>query len=262
MQPLEILRFTYGPFAENTYVVVGPSGRRAMVVDPGIGSEPVWDVVRDRGLAVELILNTHGHLDHVAGNAFFKRVSGAPIAIHAADRPMLSHVAKQGAMFGLSVEDSPPADLELVEGVGLDFDGATWDVLHTPGHTPGGVCLRLGGQMLDLLLACAQGDISQTRVNWADDHALSVVMAAAGYPGNHVKGEVITLPEITDPKLQIFHAGTAGNDGNLVSSGGRVLNITARGENLQEAHKRAYECIAKVNWPGGFYRKDIGWRAL
>ena len=148
MQPLEILRFTYGPFAENTYVVVGPSGRRAMVVDPGIGSEPVWDAVRERGLSVELILNTHGHLDHVAGNAFFKRTTGAPIAIHVADVPFLGNVSVQASMYGLRAEDSPPADLDLVEGVGLEFDGVTFDVIHTPGHTPGGVCLRRGTQML------------------------------------------------------------------------------------------------------------------
>ena len=144
MQPLEILRFTYGPFAENTYVVVGPSGRRAMIVDPGIGSEPVWDVVRDRGLSVELILNTHGHLDHVACNAFFKRETGAPIAIHPADLPFLHNVSKQASLYGLSVEDSPPADRDLVEGVSLEFDGVTFDVVHTPGHTPGGICLRRG----------------------------------------------------------------------------------------------------------------------
>ena len=148
MQPLEILRFTYGPFAENTYVVVGPSGRRAMVVDPGIGSEPVWDALRERGLSVELILNTHGHLDHVACNAFFKRTTGAPIAIHAADLPLLRAVSVQASLYGLRAEDSPPADHDLVEGVGLDFDGVTFDVIHTPGHTPGGVCVRRGNQML------------------------------------------------------------------------------------------------------------------
>jgi len=171
MQPLEILRFTYGPFAENTYVVVGLSGRRAMIVDPGIGSEPVWDVLRDRGLSVELILNTHGHLDHVAGNAFFKRETGAPIAIHPADRPFLQSVRKQGAMYGLSVEDSPPADCDLVDGVSLEFDGAMFDVIHTPGHTPGGVCLRRGVQMLvgDTLFA---GSVGRTDLPGGDWDAL------------------------------------------------------------------------------------------
>jgi glyoxylase-like metal-dependent hydrolase (beta-lactamase superfamily II) len=171
MRPLEILRFTYGPFAENTYVVVGASGRRAMVVDPGIGSEPVADVVATRGLSVELILNTHGHLDHVAGNAFFKRTTGAPIAIHAADQPFLRNVGLQASMYGLSAEDSPPADIELVGGRGLEFDGETFDVIHTPGHTPGGVCLRRGGQMLvgDTLFA---GSVGRTDLPGGDWDAL------------------------------------------------------------------------------------------
>jgi glyoxylase-like metal-dependent hydrolase (beta-lactamase superfamily II) len=171
MQPLEILRFTYGPFAENTYVVVGPSGRRAMVVDPGIDSEPVLDAVRQRGLTVALILNTHGHLDHVACNAFFKRETGAPIAIHAADLPFLRNVSRQASLYGLSAEDSPPAELELVEGVELPFDGATFDVIHTPGHTPGGVCVRRGDQMLvgDTLFS---GSVGRTDLPGGDWNAL------------------------------------------------------------------------------------------
>ena len=148
MQALEILHFTYGPFAENTYVVVGPSGRQAMLVDPGLESEPLGDVLAERGLAIGLIVNTHGHLDHVAGNAHFKRKSGAPIAIHAADRAMLGSVSAYASIFGLTAENSPPADLELVEGQGLDFDGVTFEVIHTPGHSPGGVCLRRGNQMI------------------------------------------------------------------------------------------------------------------
>lgn len=148
MKPLEILRFTYGPFAENTYVVVHPAGKRAMLVDPGIGSEPVLDVIRERGLAVSLIVNTHGHLDHVACNAFFKKETGAPIAIHAADRPLLRNVSSYASMFGLTAQNSPPADIELSEGVALEFDGVPFDVIHTPGHTPGGVCLRHVDQML------------------------------------------------------------------------------------------------------------------
>ncbi|MCF6306203.1 MAG: phosphoribosylamine--glycine ligase, partial [Rhodobacteraceae bacterium] len=65
-----------------------------------------------------------------------------------------------------------------------------------------------------------------------------------------------------DPKAQIFHAGTKTNNGKITANGGRVLNITARGESLQEAQTRAYDLIEKINWPSGFYRKDIGWRAL
>jgi len=213
MQPLEILRFTYGPFAENTYVVVGPSGRRAMVVDPGIGSEPIWDVVRGRGLSVELILNTHGHLDHVACNAFFKRTTGAPIAIHAADQRFLSSVSVQASMFGLRAEDSPPADLELVEGVGLEFDGVTFDVIHTPGHTPGGVCLRRGGQMLvgDTLFSGSVGRTDLPGGDW-DTLVASIrgklfllpddVLCLPGHEGETTIGrERLTNPFVGDAAL-------------------------------------------------------------
>ena len=184
MQSLEILRFTYGPFAENTYVVVGPSGRSAMLVDPGIGSEPVGDALEERGLSVELIVNTHGHLDHVAGNAFFKRLTGAPIAIHAADLPFLRNVTAQAAMYGLTAEDSPEPDVALVDGVGLTFDGATFDVIHTPGHSPGGVCLRRGDQMLvgDTLF---RGSVGRTDLPGGDWDTL---LAA-------VRGKLFLLPD-------------------------------------------------------------------
>jgi hydroxyacylglutathione hydrolase len=148
MEPLPILRFTYGPFAENTYVVIGRSGREAMIVDPGMDAEPVLEEVAARGLTVTLLLNTHGHLDHVAGNAAFKRATSAPLAIHPADLPLLRLVQRQAALYGLEAEASPEPDLLLAEGVPLTFDGDAFDVIHTPGHTPGGVCLRLRDQMI------------------------------------------------------------------------------------------------------------------
>jgi hydroxyacylglutathione hydrolase len=184
MQPLPILRFTYGPFAENTYVVVGGSGRRAMLVDPGFGSEPVWDAIVARGLTIELILNTHGHLDHVAGNAHFKRKSGAPIALHPADKPFLDNVRTQASMYGLTAEDSPPADIELAEGSPLTFDGAEFDVIHTPGHTPGGVCLRRGRQMIvgDTLFC---GSVGRTDLPGGDWDALLA----------SIRGKLFALPD-------------------------------------------------------------------
>jgi len=124
--------------------------------------------------------------------------------------------------------------------------------------------LRLGAQVLDALLACASGQLAEARVNWADDHALTVVYAANGYPGAYEKGQVIGGLEGLNEgsKLHVFHAGTASNDGDILSNGGRVLAITARGDTLAEAHKQAYDAIEKIDWDGGFYRKDIGWRAL
>jgi len=124
--------------------------------------------------------------------------------------------------------------------------------------------MRLGAQALDLLLACAEGRLDQAQVNWADDHALTVVMAAKGYPGAYEKGSEIRglerCPE--DSRHMVFHAGTAEREGRILANGGRVLNITARGDTLQDARNRAYAMIDHLRWPEGFCRSDIGWRAL
>jgi phosphoribosylamine--glycine ligase len=124
--------------------------------------------------------------------------------------------------------------------------------------------MRLGAQALDLMLACAEGRLAEARVNWADDHALTVVMAANGYPGAYAKGSQIRgleeLPE--DSRHMVFHAGTAARDAGIIATGGRVLNVTARGNTLQEARDWAYAMVDQIDWPGGFCRRDIGWRAL
>ncbi|SLN31392.1 Phosphoribosylamine--glycine ligase [Aquimixticola soesokkakensis] len=124
--------------------------------------------------------------------------------------------------------------------------------------------LRLGAQALDLLQACAEGRLDTVQANWADDHAITVVMAAKGYPGPYAKGTEIKgladLPE--DSANMVFHAGTAKKDGVLVANGGRVLNVTARGDTLAQARARAYAMVDQIDWPEGFNRKDIGWRAL
>ncbi|MBI1171263.1 phosphoribosylamine--glycine ligase [bacterium] len=124
--------------------------------------------------------------------------------------------------------------------------------------------MRLGAQVLDLLLACVEGRLAEARVNWADDHALTVVMAARGYPGAYARGSVIhglkRLPE--DSRHMCFHAGTVEREGRILANGGRVLNITARGASLAEARNRAYAMLDHLDWPEGFCRGDIGWRAL
>ncbi|OYW60706.1 MAG: phosphoribosylamine--glycine ligase [Rhodobacterales bacterium 32-66-7] len=124
--------------------------------------------------------------------------------------------------------------------------------------------LRLGAQALDLMLAAAQGRLAEARVNWADDHALTVVMAARGYPGAYPRGSVIRgldgLPE--DSRHMVFHAGTAVQDGQITATGGRVLNVTARAATLAEARDAAYALVDRIDWPEGFCRRDIGWRAL
>lgn len=183
---VEVQRFTIGPFAENAYLVVGPSRRSAMLIDPGIDSEGILDVIQQQNLRLELIVNTHGHLDHVAGNAFFKRQTGAELAIHPQDVPYLERVSAQAAMFGLEAPDSPPPDRLLQEGEPLRFDGLEFQVIHTPGHTPGGVCLLLGGRMWvgDTLFAASVGRTDLPGGSW-DELVRSI------------RGKIFRLPDAT-----------------------------------------------------------------
>ncbi|MFN3972557.1 MAG: phosphoribosylamine--glycine ligase [Gemmobacter sp.] len=124
--------------------------------------------------------------------------------------------------------------------------------------------MRLGAQAMDLMLACAEGRLADARVSYAEDHALTVVMATRGYPGSYPTGSVIggleALPE--DGFHMVFHAGTTLDAGRVTATGGRVLNVTARGATLAEARARAYGMVDRIDWPEGFFRRDIGWRAL
>ena len=124
--------------------------------------------------------------------------------------------------------------------------------------------IRLGPQVLDLIIACVSTKLDQAKINWADDHSVTIVLATKGYPGNYKNGSKIRFVEElkSDSLNQIFHAGTKRDNSSLIANGGRVLNITARGGSLLEARDRAYKTVEKINWPEGFYRSDIGWRAL
>jgi len=124
--------------------------------------------------------------------------------------------------------------------------------------------IRLGPQVLDLIIACVSTKLDQAKVNWADDHSVTIVLATKGYPGNYRNGSKIRFVEElkSDSLNQIFHAGTKRDNSSLIANGGRVLNITARGSSLLEARDRAYKTVEKIDWPEGFYRSDIGWRAL
>lgn len=124
--------------------------------------------------------------------------------------------------------------------------------------------MRLKSDLLAALLATADGVLKDFDVRWYADAALTVVMAANGYPGALLKGtEIAGLDEAAAVEgVEVFHAGTRRDGNRIVADGGRVLNITARGRTVAEAQSRAYEAVSKVVWPGGFYRRDIGWRAL
>jgi len=124
--------------------------------------------------------------------------------------------------------------------------------------------MRMESDLLELLDAAARTDLAGKSVTWTDDVALTVVMAANGYPGSYDKGTVIGgLDAAGAPKdVEIFHAGTSVKDGKTVATGGRVLNVTARGATVAGAQATAYAAVDTVDWPDGFCRRDIGWRAI
>ncbi|ETA71891.1 MULTISPECIES: phosphoribosylamine--glycine ligase [Mesorhizobium] len=123
--------------------------------------------------------------------------------------------------------------------------------------------MRLKDDLLVLLNAAVDGQLAHTSIRWRDEAALTVVMAARGYPGTPEKGSVIRgVEQAAGEGVQIFHAGTAINGGALVANGGRVLNVTASGATVGEAQKRAYAALDRIDWPDGFCRRDIGWQAV
>ena len=171
-------------------------------------------------------------------------------------RPCMAEMAKRGMPYqgvlyaGLMIQNGAP---RLVE-YNVRFGDPECQV----------IMMRLGAQALDLMHAAAEGRLDDMRVNWGNDHALTVVLAAKGYPAAYEKGSVIggldSMPE--DSSNMVFHAGTTARDGQIVAVGGRVLNVTARGDTLAQAQERAYAMVDAVDWPEGFCRRDIGWRAL
>lgn len=124
--------------------------------------------------------------------------------------------------------------------------------------------MRLDTDLVDLLYACATGTLDQQTVTWKPTPALCVVMASNGYPSAYKKNTLINgLEDATQTKnTTIFHAGTAKKDDQVISIGGRVLGITSMGNTIKDAQSTAYEAIDKIDWPGGFCRRDIGWRAI
>lgn len=171
-------------------------------------------------------------------------------------RPTLSEMAKRGTPYegvlyaGFMIKDG---QARLVE-YNCRFGDPECQVL----------MMRLGGQALDLMQAAAEHRLAEARVNWAEDHAMTVVMAAEGYPGSYQKGtEIKGLDALPESASQMcFHAGTRADQGRILANGGRVLNLTARGESLGQARDLAYAMADAVDWPEGFLRRDIGWRIL
>jgi phosphoribosylamine--glycine ligase len=124
--------------------------------------------------------------------------------------------------------------------------------------------MRLMSDLLPALIAARDGVLKNFDLRWYDEAALTVVMAAKGYPGSYDKGTEIRGIEAAEAidGVKVFHAGTKAEDGRLLAIGGRVLNVTARAPDIRQAQEKAYKAVDAIDWPDGFCRRDIGYRAL
>jgi phosphoribosylamine--glycine ligase len=169
-------------------------------------------------------------------------------------RPAVRAMAARGTPYrgvlfaGLMLTDTGPKLIEY----NVRFGDPECQVLLT----------RLESDLLEAILATVESRL-EVKLHFNADAALTVVMAARGYPGAYAAGsEIRGLDRANSvPGVKVFHAGTTMKDGRLVASGGRVLNVTARGATIAEAQARAYQAVDLLDWPGGFCRRDIGWRA-
>jgi len=139
---LIIKDLTVGPIMANCYIVGCEETKVAAVIDPGDEADRILIILAEAGLTVQTIINTHGHFDHVSANQRMKEVTGAELLIHTLDAPMLSQLSATAASWGMSSEDSPPPDRTIAHGDVVQVGNIDLTVIHTPGHTPGGISLH------------------------------------------------------------------------------------------------------------------------
>ncbi|MBU8847946.1 MAG: MBL fold metallo-hydrolase [Desulfobacterales bacterium] len=162
-----IKKLEVGPIMANCFILGCESTRQAVVIDPGDDADRILMELAKSELKVKYLINTHGHFDHVSANKKMKEATGAQIAIHPEDEPMLHELSQSALMFGLSSENSPPADILLKDKDEITFGEITLKVIHTPGHSRGGISLYTSGHLFagDTLFA---GSIGRTDLPGGD----------------------------------------------------------------------------------------------
>ena len=185
--PLRVEGHSLGPIENNTYLVWDDASHEAVIVDPTLGSEVLADRMRELGLTLTAVVNTHAHFDHLAGNAFFVSAFRCPIMIHREEVPILREMPLHARLFGFTVPPSPEPEVLLSGGDAVKVGAGELTVLHTPGHSPGGICLLSDGFVLTGDTLFAQS-IGRTDLPGGDYEALVA----------SIRAELFTLPDSTE----------------------------------------------------------------
>jgi len=181
-----LIQLCVGPLQVNCYILADEKTKDAMIIDPGDDAGDILRVIKENGFKVRYIVLTHAHFDHTGANKDLKEVTGAEILMHQDDRRLLESAANQGSMFGMRSSASPPADRYVKHGEVITTGEVSLKVLHTPGHSPGGICL-LGQGLVFTGDALFAGSIGRTDLPGGDFQALI----------RSIKMNLMTLPDDT-----------------------------------------------------------------
>ncbi len=196
-----LIRLIVGPLQVNCFILADEKTKEAIVIDPGDDAQDILKIIKDKGLRVRYIVNTHAHFDHVGANKAIKAATGAELLIHEADATVLATISRQARSFGMTAEPSPLPDRLLKHGDTIVAGEVSLTVLHTPGHTPGGISLLEQGIVFtgDALFA---GSIGRTDFPGGDLRTLI----------RSIKTNLMTLPD--DTKVFSGHgpASTIGDE--------------------------------------------------
>jgi glyoxylase-like metal-dependent hydrolase (beta-lactamase superfamily II) len=196
------MRLVVGPLQVNCFILADEKTKETVVIDPGDDAADILKMIKDKDLKVKYIVNTHGHFDHIGANKAVKEATGADILIHEADAPVMAYAAHQSSAFGMKSVSSPPADRFVKHGDVITAGEIALKVVHTPGHSPGGICLLEQGVAFtgDTLFA---GSIGRTDLPPGGD--LKTLLRA-------IKDNLLTLPD--DTKVFPGHgpASTIGDE--------------------------------------------------
>ena len=201
---LIIQKLEVGPIMANCFIVGCEDTKQAVVIDPGDDADRILMALAKAELKAKYLINTHGHFDHVGANKKMKDATAAQIAVHSDDESMLLDLSNHAAMFGLGAENSPPADIHLKDGDTITFGNITFEVIHTPGHSPGGICLYTPGHLFvgDTLF---MGSIGRTDLPGGNYEELI----------SSIKDKLFSLPDETTVLPGHGPGTTIGNEKNM-----------------------------------------------